>query len=135
MKPYRDFITGSVNFIQNIPKIFRVSFIYDTSITCNIEVAFANAYNLFGVGFSAAYSHYDYVTPTTSTNVYGNISVFGDKYNIGSIELDYYGNINGKLSDLKNLKKLYSFICRYSALSGVKTDLYNNGANVTTFYV
>ena len=108
-------------------------------ITGNINIACANWYKLAsirtnGVGYNSSDS-YGRDLWVQSTRISGDISVFGDKYDLKETAAPYYSTIVGELKSLKNLKKLYICYFPISGVTGSKADLYNGGVNVTTFSV
>ena len=70
-----------------------------------------------------------------SDRIYGNISVFANKYNLRQILFTWYKNISGEVKSLKNLKKLYYLQIDRGQITGSKTDLYNQGANLGYFSI
>ena len=137
--PYWEFMIGSINIFQNMLKLNNIDLLACNGVTGNIEIACVNLGKLSYIGLSCAtynstrnvYGHDIH----KSTNVSGNIFVFGDKYDLQSIQILSYTNVYGQVKDMKNLKKIR--ICQLygSNCTGSKTDLYNQGANVTHFRV
>ena len=117
-----------------MPKLNIAIFAYVNETTGNIEIMFNNTYKITYIDF--VYCKWrngndDYTIK--STNIGG--SVFSNKYDLRILEIASYTSINGEIKDLKNLKKLYIVSLSSSACTGSKTDLYNNGANITGFYI
>ena len=107
--------------------------------TGDISIAFANWYKIIYIymafrGYSAT-SAYGDSWETDTTRLFGNISVFSDKYDLQLLGLEYHANINGEVKSLKNLKKLIDVNFDHCSCTGSKTDLYNQGANIRDFYV
>ena len=128
---------GSINNI--IPNWNKLETIYlwgCQNTTGNIEIAFVNPYKLAYVYITSIY--YDQNgnnKHNISSNIEGNISVFSNKYDLKTIQIVRYSLINGDIKDLKNLKKLIYVYFDYSQVTGSKTDLWNNGANIIDFSV
>ena len=86
-------------------------------------------------GLTSSNNYYDWGTQSDGNDRIGNISVLGDKYNLEHITMVGERSIIGQIKDLKNLKKLYYVDFSNGSVTGSKTDLYNNGVNITTFYI
>lgn len=136
--PTRVSTIGSINVFYNLSNLKMLETMFLASITGNIETAFANTYKLYGIQMSGLgydpNSDYGDLN-VNSTNISGNISVFGNKYNLEYIQIELYTNVNGQIKDMKNLKKLYWVKFLYCSVTGSKTDLWNQGANITSFNV
>ena len=134
-------IGGSINTFANHIKIRYIDIDTCNDVIGNISIVFANLYKILAIeiGYLDYYpndgSNRYYDGSRTSTNVSGNICVFGNKYDIESIAVRCYVNVNGEIKSLKNLKKLYFCYFLNCSVTGAKTDLYNNGANVTRFII
>lgn len=108
----------------------------NSELTGNLENMCASIYKLqeLDIVHPIVYSNtwnsdnYDY-------NIAGDISVFSAKYNLMKLQIYPYPNITGEIKSLKNLKKLYYLILSRSSVTGSKSDLYNSGANISTFYI
>ena len=132
---------NTIGSIDSLIPYIKISYIstWGCYITGNISTAFVNSYKSYAIYISydkyVAGDPYGGDTADTSTNITGNISVFSDKYDLKAVQLECYSQISGQIKDLKNLKKLN--ICDFwgGNCTGSKTDLWNQGANVTTFYV
>ena len=107
-------------------------------MTGNINQIFNQSYKLYWIEFE--YLKYDdssghYNGNYTSTDISGNINAFADKYDLEYLLIARYPNITGQVKDLKNLKKIYAINLAACSCTGSKTDLWNQGANITIFYV
>ena len=108
-------------------------------VSGDISIAFANMNKSAQIYMS--FRGYSVTDPygdsweTDTTRLFGNISVFSDKYDLQVLGFDYRANINGEIKSLKNLKKLYIVNFDHGSVTGTKADLYNNGANIIDFYV
>ena len=131
-------VNGSINTLSNHNKI--VSFWLPYDVTGNIQTTCVNMNKL--TRFTAMYIYYypqgsgsSWDTSRRSTDITGNISIFGNKYDLRILQFERYSTINGEIKDLKNLKKLYVVDFLHCSVTGSKTDLWNQGANVTTFRI
>ena len=109
-------------------------------LTGNIEVAFGNhsGKNLTYVRFVYCDTGYWGLNPNVmhpDGKLTGNISIFAGKYDLELIQIECYPNISGEVKSLKNLKKLTYYRSSYTEVTGSKTDLYNEGVNITGFAV
>ena len=106
------------------------------NITGDIDIIFANMNKIYWtqlvyVKFENGDNRWAY----KSTEITGDISVFGDKYDLEWLQIYAYTNVYGQVKDLKNLKKIY-YVGFYNCnCTGSKTDLYNGGVNVTNFLI
>ena len=128
---------GSINILQNMLNFYYINTNGCQNIAGDIQTTFANTSKINYIEFE--YIEYDqngyFDGSRTSTNIYGNISIFGDKYDLAWIIIARYPNITGEAKSLKNLKKLYSFNFSQSGCTGSKTDLWNDGDNIRYFYI
>ena len=99
-----------------------------SNIVCNIETVFKSS----GKGFywMACSSSRTVSLPYYSLCI-GNISAWAECYDLEHIYA-VYQNLGGELSSLSKLQKL-NYVNLLTWVTGEQTDLYNNGANVTTF--
>jgi len=98
-------------------------------VNCNISTVFkGSGKGLYYVSFRSIR------TPNISYygTCNGNISVWSDCYDLEHIYA-VYQNISGELSSLSKLQKLNYVMFTCTSVTGAKEDLYNNGANITTF--
>lgn len=112
------------------------------NITGNIETMLANHPGKGLLEFCLAFLYFYpqnvggyFDTSIRSTNISGNINIFSDKYDLSYTLIERYTYINGQLKDLKNLKKIWYVDFAWCNVTGSKTDLYNNGANIRYFDV
>ena len=125
--------TGSINVFSNHIKLKVFLFTGNSKLTGNIN-SFSNIQKISDVVITtningAGYSEYN------NTRISGNISVFTDKYNMSEFHMVGYPYIIGEVKNLKNLKKLFWFYAAGCSITGSKADLWNGGANVTTFAI
>lgn len=129
-------MVGSIDTLTGLHKLIRLSCQYNNGTTGNVETAFTNINKLVIIANQyVKWTGSSNDWGATTTNINGNIRVFGNKYNLERILLYNRVNINGDLKSLKNLKKLYYVDLVYCDIIGTKTDLYNQGANITHFDV
>ena len=133
----RERVSGSINIFQNMLKLNFIAFWACNGITGNIETAFTPH---SGKGLVYITINYSYWTGTvnsgrTSTNVSGDISIFGSKYDLERVDLFLYTPIYGEVKSLKNLKKLWYCCIDHCNCTGSKTDLWNGGINIRYFSV
>ena len=124
--------TGSINALSNLTKI-KSLMVNRCYIGGNINTAFVNMNKLYDIDISiipVGSNRDDYKTKYT-----GNISVFNNKYDLVYLMSQWNPGINGELKDLKNLKKLNMCDFLHCSVTGSKTDLYNNGANLYDFRI
>ena len=100
----------------------------------SIEVSCANMNKLSSITIRGTKSHVQIIGTDTET-ICGNISVFGNKYDMQGITLPGWKSIVGEVKNLKNLKKLWRLWLDNTSCTGSKTDLYNNGAICTDFRI
>lgn len=103
------------------------------NITGDIGIIFANWYKIMHIEIQGSWG-FDSVD-TTGTTITGNISILSDKYDSSVIGLTGRKGVNGEVKSLKNLKKIWYLALNLTSCTGSKTDLYNQGANVTTFRI
>lgn len=133
---------GSIDTLNLLTKITNFYCGYCENITGDIETTCVNWSRLYYIQMMFArwssssnwYSTHN-IDGSGSDKIYGNISVFTDKYDLKWIQIMRYSNIIGEVKDLKNLKKLTYFNLDECGCTGSQADLYNNGANLTTFRV
>lgn len=129
---------GSINSFASCIKMKTIG-AWGCYITGNIETAF-NSMNRFN-RCDFVWDKYVAGDPyggdvlTYSTNISGNINVFANKYDLVFFQIQYYTNVNGQLKDLKNLKKFLGCYLSGCSATGSKTDLWNQGANITDFRI
>lgn len=131
----RDTTTGNINNFTNLTKMKHFIFNRCVAITGDIEIMLAGLRkNLYQIRFqnvtidSGGVEYW-----VRGTNISGNISVLSNKYNLEWVQIEGYTPIYGQLKDLKNLKKLYYLGLWGCSCTGSQTDLWNGGANITTF--
>ena len=132
-------VNGSINWLNNCINLHDALFASCNIVTGDISIAFANTYKFYDLemqpGYDGSASTVEYYQNTYGHNIYGNISVFADKYDAFRIYFQYRTDIVGELKSLKNLKKLYTCYFLNCSVTGSKTDLWNNGANVYYFAI
>ena len=132
----RDRIVGSISSFNGLVNITYFENTYCWNTVGDIGIAFANMYKLNQIWIMYAYHTGNNVYISTSSDkIYGDITVFGDKYNMTYLRIYRYINVNGQLKDLKNLKKIYAVQLSDCSCTGSQTDLYNNGANIRLFNI
>ena len=123
-------LTGSINVafanLNNLRE-FMVEY-YAPLLSGNINI-FSNKYRLEFISIPT----HDRYTEFYYNNISGDIAVFGDKYDLVGFIFMHRAAVYGELKSLKNLKKFYIFYCKYSGITGSKSDLYNQGANCIYF--
>lgn len=134
--PTRETTNGSINTLYNLIKLTHAMFYSVNQITGNIETMFTSMNKIQEISLI----HCKWVNNNdhwgiTSTNLAGNISVLANKYNLLALGIMNYVNINGELKSLKNLKKFFYCYLLRTGCTGSKADLWNNGANITTFNI
>lgn len=132
-----DRTTGSLNILQNMHKLTCLSFVYNINIVGNIEITFVNANKLYSFDYISLHwsINNNRIEVVDNQNILGNISIFANKYDMEYLRITRCPNIIGQVKNLANLKKLYYCELSRCNCTGSKTDLYNNGANVTGFYI
>lgn len=135
--PSRIALTGSLNVFQYLTKIDYIDATWTENLTADIGIALFSCYKLYYVALNYAKwntsTNWNYNTP--SGNFAGDIAVLGNKYDLKSVDFTRCSQITGKLSDLKNLKKLYRFWAGSGQVTGSKADLWDGGANVYAFSI
>ena len=136
------YINGSVNFIQNHTHLYYISLGANPNISGNIEIMFNNHsgkglwYILYDyLKWNHTNGSYLYGSSYKSTDFAGNINIFANKYDIEWIQIEQCSLITGEVKSLKNLKKFRVCYLGGCSCTGSKTDLWNQGANITWFGV
>jgi len=121
--------TGSWNAFTN-NKLYYVNWYENNALTGNLEIWFASS----GKGLYYIWYWNHAGSKTYYYNISGSISVWSECYDLEKIWVDGC-DFTGTISMLGKLQKLYYVDFRVwgTAITGVKTDLYNNGANITYF--
>jgi len=105
--------------------MFNIAFMSCTA--SNIETVFQSS----GKGLFQFDFHWHHVGATTVSYLTGNISILGDKYDMVHLQCCRV-TVTGTLSSLNKLQKLtWVKVSLGNQITGAKTDLYNNGANIT----
>ena len=137
IKPYATKRSGNINLLQNLIHLYYFSLYNslsaDSSLHGDIGIVFINMQRLTHIWITGAYVYGN--VDSAGITVTGNISVFGNKYNLKYIQFTGCKGIYGEVKSLKNLKKFYACRLDYCSCTGSKTDLYNSGANITIFSV
>lgn len=106
------------------------------AITGNINNAFINTNKFINLELYFMYWSGQWNNPDISSgDITGSINVFNNKYDMQAIRISSYSNVNGYIKDLKNLKKLYYVNFYNTGITGSKTDLWNQGANIESFTI
>ena len=136
--PYALRMGGSLNWLSNCTKlcVFTTWPNLDnlgTYLSGNIETMFNNhsGKGLINIIIETSSDGRNY----HSKYITGDISVFADKYDLEILMFPRHPNIIGEIKSLKNLKKLNICDFHNCNCTGSKTDLYNQGVNITRFYV
>ena len=130
--------TGYISQLTNLTKLITIDLGGCNALSGNFEIMYINMSKLTYVNNQMYYySSTDRAPNNWSSNkiFYGDISVFGDKYDLELLGFAWRNHISGELKSLKNLKKLYYLALDSSMCTGSKTDLYNGGANVSHFAI
>jgi len=122
-------VTGSLNWLET-RKITRYGSYQQAHITGNIETMFKSSskgcyYIIFGINNGQSAFRYD---------ITGSCIVFSEMYGLELIH-DYGYAVTGTVSMSGKLQKLY-YWDMYTGINGItgsKSQLYNGGANVTTY--
>ena len=130
-------ISGNIDLLRNLVKLQEIE-IWGNKNTVNgsIETFVSNhsGKRLWQITIVWMDSDYAY-RGMIDNGIYGDISVFANYYDMGKLQISGYSTITGELKSLKNLKKIYYVFLRRCSCTGSKADLYNNGANISTFSV
>ena len=133
--PTRDLVIGQVGTAISNYNIRKIELYHCNNVTCAIDSELVN-YNRLKV-LTFHYLKWDGTKNVAgpSTNISGNISALGNKYDLEFIQIVRYSTIYGEVKSLKNLKKLYSLEINACNCTGCKSDLYNEGVNIVTFAI
>ena len=132
----RETTIGSINSLSNLIHMIDFETWGICATTGNINTAFNNMNKLYVINclsyhYNPNNSNGDGFVMDNTTS--GNINVLSNKYNLEYLGFERYPNVTGEIKSLKNLKKFSRCYLGGCSCTGAKTDLYNNGANITGF--